>query len=405
MEDKPSIVSKGRYQLKYRGTACLNCGHPLDISDKFFPNCSQMNSIKKPSLKDFFDEFFSSLISYDSKLLKTLSTLLIKPGTISKDYINGKRVSYTNPFRFLLSLAIIYFLISSFNTDFTTFDRFIEENKDEFIKDGEVNLKYSDKPPIDTSQFTEEELDSINQGLREKLEFKGGPNYDVEQTLRVVDSLDRLERVDSAKQKQNKDSLILADPIGYFKTITDNDYLTRVYHKQRFFYTLAKERGIYRFYDLGDSIPIEETSENKIAFNTGQSMRKLSQQPGAFVQSIISRLPFLIFFFLPVFALAIWLMYVRKKFTYVDHLIFSFHNQSLLFILLIISFIIDSIFDVFSSPIFILIFSVYLYKSMRNFYRQGRFKTIVKYLLLNTIFITLAIISVIGLFTGSALTY
>ncbi|MEL6976242.1 MAG: DUF3667 domain-containing protein, partial [Bacteroidota bacterium] len=105
MANKPSLFSKGRYALKYRGTECLNCGHPLDMSDKFCPNCGQANSTKRLVLKDFFDEFFHNLINYDSKLLKTLYTLLIKPGTITRDYIAGKRMSYTNPFRFLLSLA------------------------------------------------------------------------------------------------------------------------------------------------------------------------------------------------------------------------------------------------------------------------------------------------------------
>lgn len=118
MSDKPTIVPKGRYLLKYRGTQCANCGHPLDISDRFCPNCSQANSTKKLTLKDFFDEFLAGMISYDSKLLKTLSALLLRPGKITKDNIDGKRVSYTNPFRFLLSLAIVYFLILNFTGNY-----------------------------------------------------------------------------------------------------------------------------------------------------------------------------------------------------------------------------------------------------------------------------------------------
>ena len=97
MDNLPDSWKKGRYRYKYRGTECLNCGHPLDVSDRFCPNCSQANSIKKPSLADFIIEFFSSLISYDSKLLNTLGALLLRPGKITRDYINGKRVRYTNP--------------------------------------------------------------------------------------------------------------------------------------------------------------------------------------------------------------------------------------------------------------------------------------------------------------------
>lgn len=122
MGKKGGLITKGRYALQFRGVKCLNCGHPLDISDKYCPNCSQANSTKKLTLKDFFDEFFSSLLNYDSKLLKTLYALLIHPGSITKDYINGKRISYTNPFRFLLSLAFIYFLLFTFNKRFENLD-------------------------------------------------------------------------------------------------------------------------------------------------------------------------------------------------------------------------------------------------------------------------------------------
>jgi hypothetical protein len=43
-------------------------------------------------------------------------------------------------------------------------------------------------------------------------------------------------------------------------------------------------------------------------------------------------------------------------------------------------------------PIFLLTFMIYLYKAMRNFYEQGRFKTFIKYILLNAAFLFLALI-------------
>ena len=73
MENKPVIKEKGSYQVHFRGTECLNCGHPLKLSDRFCPNCSQANSTKKLSIKDFVDEFFANYFAYDSKLLRTLS--------------------------------------------------------------------------------------------------------------------------------------------------------------------------------------------------------------------------------------------------------------------------------------------------------------------------------------------
>ena len=124
-----------------------------------------------------------------------------------------------------------------------------------------------------------------------------------------------------------------------------------------------------------------------------------------FGASMISRLPFMIFFFLPIFALFIWLVYIRKKYNYTDHLVFIFHIQSLLFILLIVSLLIGSIFNVFSGWVVVLFFMAYRYKAMRRFYRQGRFKTIVKYAFFNFIFIILAAFPVVIVAVGSAYTH
>lgn len=134
MSDKPSIRPKGRYLLKYRGTKCLNCGHALDMSDKYCPNCSQVNSTKKVTIKDFFDEFFSNLFNVDSKLLTTLKALILKPGKISLEDVEGKRMSYTNPFRFLLSLAVVYFLMFNFGVNYQDLDRWGAKNADGLIR-------------------------------------------------------------------------------------------------------------------------------------------------------------------------------------------------------------------------------------------------------------------------------
>ncbi len=380
MTNKPTVTTKGRYQLQYRGNRCLNCEHPLDMSDRYCPNCSQANSTKKLSLKDFFDEFFSSLISYDSKLLKTLSALLLRPGRITRDYIEGKRASYTNPFRFLLSLAIVYFLMLNFSGNLTDLDRFGESANKPIEMTGPFSFMI-DSPKVD----------EIREGLEQNQPENG-------------DSI-KLNSWNTKSITENHDSIILKDPKAHFQKLDEKGFFERLGHKSEFFNTLLRKDSVYNFKDVQEKYQIEASFENKKAFNASRSALKVSRRPGTFISSMISKLPFLIFFFLPFFALFIWLMYIRKKYTYTDHLIFSFHNQSLLFILLIISFLLDTAFDWSTNGIFLLIFSIYLYKAMRNFYRQGRFKTIVKYLFFNTIFIILATLSIVVFLTGSLITF
>ena len=100
-----------RKSFNHRGTKCLNCGHPLDRSDIYCPHCSQLNSTKHLSFTDFFSEFLSSILVYDSRLRSTLKDLLFRPGVMSQNYIKGQRLKYANPFRFFLSVSIIFFLM------------------------------------------------------------------------------------------------------------------------------------------------------------------------------------------------------------------------------------------------------------------------------------------------------
>lgn len=374
MDDKPTIIPKGRYKLEYRGTECLNCGHPLQMGDKFCPNCSQANSTKKLSLKDFFDEFFSSMISYDSKLLKTLSAMLIRPGRITRDYINGKRASYTNPFRFLLSLAIVYFLMVNFGGNYEKWDKYGSKSEESVfmrLSNWNFSLGNSELPEV-------RQLDSLAQeeGLKNFL-----------------------------KKGEQQDSLILANPEVHFNAIENPLFIDRLDSKIDFFETVIRKDTLYDFEESKSKYGVDNSFENRWAFNSANGYLRLQKQPGTFLSTMISKLPFAIFFFLPVFALFIWLAYIRKKYSYTDHLVFSFHSTSLFFILLIISYLIDWIFNTSSNWIFLIAFCIYLFIGMYRFYRQGFFKTSIKYVFLNTIFFILALFSMIVLLTGNIFTF
>lgn len=198
---------------------------------------------------------------------------------------------------------------------------------------------------------------------------------------------------------------MLSDPKAYFNGLKSKSSFNSFFKKIDFFTKTIKRDTLISYDEANLKYDIENTWSNKMAFNSANSILKVISEPGSWVNSTISKLPFIVFFFMPVFTIFISLVYIRKNYTYTDHLIFSFHNQSLLFILLILSLTLDAIFNIDSSGIFLLIFAIYLYKAMRKFYGQGRFKTIVKYIFLNTVFMILAFFTIIVTFTGSVFTY
>ena len=104
-----------RKSRQYRGKSCLNCETALDISEKYCHQCGQLNSTKKLTIKDFFEEFLSNFYAYDSRLRNSIVSLFTKPGILAKEFNEGKRQKYANPFRLFLSVSIVLFIVINFN--------------------------------------------------------------------------------------------------------------------------------------------------------------------------------------------------------------------------------------------------------------------------------------------------
>ncbi|MFN2261475.1 MAG: DUF3667 domain-containing protein [Psychroflexus sp.] len=286
----------------------MNCQHQLDISDRFCPECSQKNSSKKISFRDLLEELFASIFSYDSRLQRTLSTIFLSPGKITKEFIAGKRTKYVNPFRFFISVSIIFFLVFNWmeSTEIAP-----------IVMDGSVENEISER-------IDEESLDYSN------LSFGKEPD-------RLLD--------------------FMRD------------------HPQNAYENAQKTLGF------------EDTFSMKVYYNFLLGAFKLSQNPSAFLSYILPKLPFFFFFYIPVFTLLSWLIYIRRNFGYVDHLIFNYHQQSVFFIVVFVSLLIDYSFNLDTFVFALLGYAFYIYKALRRFYGQGRLKTFLKTTLLSLVYL------------------
>ncbi len=352
-------MKKERSILKYRGETCLNCHLPLEISDKYCPNCGQLNSTKKLSFNDFFEEFFSGVFAYDSRFQRTLRVLLFKPGKISKDYINGKRMRYANPLRFYLSASILFFLLFGFSFDFgddlAPRDRDINNNG---------NSVLVPRPP-------QARLDSVNRIV----------------TMPEI-GLDSIE-IDTTTQTY-KDKYVSQQEIDSMSMFS------AMSKKLNLYYDFQDETGIYTPERALDTLKHNQSNYNHWLYKKAVDAGTFTENPRLFIDYFISKLPFIIFFYLPVFALFIWLLYLRRPFNYMEHLIFAFHTQTMFFVLYGLALLLElAVGGNWAITAANFIFLFYLYKGMRNFYGQGRVKTILKFILLNLIFFTLAMIAAV----------
>ena len=67
------------------------------------------------SLWALLKEAFGDLFELDSRLWRTLLPLALKPGRLTRDYLNGRRARYMPPFRMYLVLSLAFFVIAFFD--------------------------------------------------------------------------------------------------------------------------------------------------------------------------------------------------------------------------------------------------------------------------------------------------
>ncbi|MBI1768423.1 MAG: DUF3667 domain-containing protein [Bacteroidetes bacterium] len=94
----------------FQGNFCNLCGEKiLHASDRSF--------------KRFAETIFKSITFADSKFIKTLWLVLKKPGFLTKQFVEGKRVKYLKPLSLFLVLNLAYFffpVIQLFNASLNT---------------------------------------------------------------------------------------------------------------------------------------------------------------------------------------------------------------------------------------------------------------------------------------------
>lgn len=93
---------------------CLNCGHPLDHSFNFCPNCGQENTDNEVGVSLLLKEFASNFFSIDSRFGRTILPFLFQPGKITVSFNEGQRVRYANPIRWYLVISLFHFFFLSF---------------------------------------------------------------------------------------------------------------------------------------------------------------------------------------------------------------------------------------------------------------------------------------------------
>jgi hypothetical protein len=333
---------------------CTNCGNPA--AGRYCPQCGQRKTIVQVSVGTIVGEVLKDELALTSATPRTAVSLLFRPGHLTNEYIRGRVVRYIPPLRLYLFTSILFFLVLSL-----------------------VSLRALDRATV------------ITQG---SILQQGMDRDSVILTLRA-----------------SRMRLIAADT-------AEGAGLERVVMRQ----VLAGHEA--QLQALGDTVtptaaaPIPDAAQGipgtlqpwaeSLSRTMGRSWlsapveRKLAQighlQPRdaarSFLQDMLDYAPHLLFLLLPVFALLLKLLYVRRGRYYAEHFVFALHVHAFFFFMF---FVILAVPWSGANRILALWMLAYTWVAMKRVYREGWFRTTVKWWVLGWSYLILITVGLLGL--------
>jgi len=342
---------------------CLNCG--TELRGQYCGKCGQRARGRLISLWELLQDAFGDLFEIDSRLWRTLIPLLIRPGRLTRDYLEGKRARYMPPFRMYLVLSVVFFVVAFFNPR------------------DDLSLLFEPEPPPTPEETAAEEEEAA--AKREEAAA------DVNE---VLDDL-AAEGIIPADQARDARDAVEGDDVNV-TLYGDNDGGLN--------FQIDPETGECEFSgqeDLPDWLQKRLTKERleatceRIGADEGKTLLNL----------VMDNIPIALIVLLPFMALVLKVLYPLSRRYFVEHLLFFVHFHSFFFLILTLQILFSRFAGLINLPeaiaVLVLVAAsfyipVYLYKAMRLVYGQGYFFTFIKYVTLVVAYIVGATFTMLG---------
>lgn len=339
MEDLPEslagaegLVDAEQGRSGNHNTHCLNCGTPL--KGVYCHVCGQKDLPRRQTMGELWENLISSVFNYEGKFLRTIRSLVTRPGQLAIEYNEGKRERFFHPIRMYAFISFVFFLLFFNLPDKPDKPELTEEDKEELARNEQEVKQSLAASGLDTAFLNT--IDTVNH-QKDSVVRKSGMKYSLSKT-----EYKTMGAYDSAQA-------LLPD------SVRDN-WITRKFVKR--------------------SIELNQ--------RYGDDNRKFGQE---FLSAIKENFSKMLFILLPVFALVLKLLYVRKNYFYSEHLVFSIYYYNFFYfaasIILLIGLVpaLDWLGTLIGYGIY-----VYLLAAMKRMYGQSWGRTIAKFLAFSFLF-------------------
>jgi hypothetical protein len=332
-------MSTGKYRVEHN---CLNCGH--HVEEHFCTHCGQENIEVKEDALHMISHAVADYFHFESKFFGTIKPLLVKPGKLTQEYVAGRRVSYIHPIRLYIFISIVFFIVT-----LNSHNSFI--NQDEKVQTVHTE---ANKDSVITAKVAEMRKALAHVPIRPKMK----------------DSIIRAAIIDMRQNRKDKDrQKSFRINSAWF---VDSDTTVVSYEKRQNLLPPAKRDNFLKHYAIRRNLELQHYPDAE---------KKMTEE-------ITHNIPKMMFILLPLFALILKLVYFNKNKYYYEHLIYSFHVHSAIFLSYLILVLLQRLFGLFHNldgwfTFFWFVYIVwYIYRSLKSFYGSRRWVTVLKFFFL-----------------------
>jgi hypothetical protein len=363
--------------LAERGGAvhpCPNCGKPM--IGAFCAICGQPRDVNRRSVWGLVKVLVEDIASFDSRIMRTGWALVAKPGELATAFREGRTQRYLPALRLYLFVSLIFFLVL-----------------------GATNLALMQLVVV--AQPTK--VTWINGQA-----YIANPAYDPDDSDTALQP--KLLKLDNAKAKKSAGHYSYSTKIYFFAPIG-------AYHTQLTPEALQRLHNADVDIDVGDkptpAKPMTADQAKKVAAVKAKAkatkswieqhlfdgLQRLVKDPAALNGSLTTWIPRILFLLMPLYAMLLALFYIRqrKKFFFVDHLIFSLTIHTFGFVLLLLA---AGAAQIFSGEMVawgaLIVAGLYTLIATRNFYHQNWFWTVVKFGMVSFFYVCFCALPALG---------
>jgi hypothetical protein len=369
-------------------THCENCGELLH--GHWCARCGQPAIDYRRSFRHVIVDLLDSFLNWDSKFFHTIGLLVARPWRLTNAFLAGQRVRYLHPARLYLLASITFFFAATYGIKSAHFQP--------------INLSPEDRAEIRNDLQNENVPPAVRNRIEQAL---GGKPVSDEKRAKLEEQLKNpalpQEARDAIQERLDHGDLPENARTEIEKAMKDVPPEVRA--KVEDSLKKASER-----HTIFESDKKDETRPNDLGKFFQQRAREKFGEHGTNIQlflvTLMSNLPYMMLVCIPLFAIVLKLLYIRKHIFYIDHLVYAFHIHSFAFLMIMVNVLltiainrtIPSAVGGWIIGLLWTIFGAQVFLSIRRVYKQGWFFTILKFLVGGFVYLLVLSLAVVATF-------